>query len=124
MFTWVSPDCKTYNTVDYILARKDFIKNVNDSHTVACIDVSDHRLVRCKIKLDIIRPQQPKSKPKYNVEALQDDNIMKTYQDGIKENLENNQWGNINRPLELNNLLTLSVKKAAEMLIKKKRETK
>ena len=70
-FTWVSPDGKTKNTVDYILVRNEFMTNVNDAHTVACIDISDHRLVRCKANLDVVKPGKTRRKPSYNVESLQ-----------------------------------------------------
>ena len=48
-YTWISPDGKTLNTIDYILVRNKALRNVTDAHTVACIDISDHRLVRGKV---------------------------------------------------------------------------
>ena len=50
-YTWVSPDGKTLNTVDYILVRRKMLHSVTDAHTVACVDISDHRLVRCKVRI-------------------------------------------------------------------------
>ena len=123
-YTWVSPDGRTRNTVDYILVKNNFMCNVNDSHTVACIDISDHRLVRCKVKLDTVKPKRSQRKPTYNVEALEDDEIKQRYQNNIKENIENHQWENENSPLEINKLLLLSVEKAADDLPKKTRQKK
>ena len=100
------------------------MNNVNDAHTVACIDISDHRLVRCKAKLDIVKPQKKKSKPSYNVESLEDKEVREKYQENIKKHLENNQWQNVDSPEDINSLLTGSVKKAADSLPKKPRQKK
>ena len=121
-YTWVSPDKVTRNTVDYVLVRNNFMQNVDDSHTVACIDISDHRLVRCKVNLDVFKPKRPKRKPTYNVEALDEDDTKIKYQDTIKKNIENHQWNNVNSPDEICSLLTLSVQKAGDNLPKKTRQ--
>ena len=45
------------NTIDYIIVRKSCINDIQDSSTLSCIDISDHKLVRCKSRVDFWKPK-------------------------------------------------------------------
>ena len=118
-YTWVSPDGKTLNTVDYILVRSKALPTVIDAHTVACLDISDHRLVRCKVKQFLYKPPMKKREPVYNVESLSDERTRKTYQDNIKQHLEGITSQASSSPNDLSNLLKETVKSCAESSLPK-----
>ena len=52
-WTWKSPDGKTKNEIDFILSDNPGI--VQDVEVLGKIRSSDHRMVRCKIRLDLKR---------------------------------------------------------------------
>ena len=69
--TWISPGDRVRNTIDYIIARKNMRYTVTDSCTVAHPDISDHRLVRCKVKLgSFAKCKQTIVTPRFNLAKL------------------------------------------------------
>ena len=48
-YTWISPGDRVRNTIDFICVRKPAIKFIKDAHVLSTPDISDHRLVRCKM---------------------------------------------------------------------------
>ena len=119
-YTWISPDKKTLNTVDYVLVRSKALKNVTDAHTVACIDISDHRLVRCKARLNMFKSPKKRNSPTYNLVSLQDEGIRAEYQQKIVDHLEENTTLQNNTPADLSKRLTQAVKASAEATLPKR----
>ncbi len=71
--TWTSPDGKTKNQIDYILTRTSSTRlNVLDSSVLNKPDISDHKMVRTKVRLNFSWPKKEKSKPSMKVEQLKD----------------------------------------------------
>ena len=119
-YTWVSPDGKTLNTVDYILVRRKMLHSVTDAHTVACVDISDHRLVRCKVRLSLFKPPKKIKPPSYNLVSLQDEGIRAEFQNKIRDHLERNSSIDQSSPTELNRMLTQAVKTSADEVLPKR----
>ena len=118
-YTWVSPDGKTLNTVDYILVRRKMLHSVTDAHTVACVDISDHRLVRCKVRLSLFKPPKKIRPPCYNLVSLQDEGIRAEFQNKIRDHLERNSSVDQSSPSELNKMFTQAVKTSADEVLLK-----
>ena len=118
-YTWISPDGKTHNTVDYVLVRNKLLPSVTDSHTVACIDISDHRLVRCKVRLNLFKVPKKKTNPSYNLVSLQDEGVRNKFQNKIRDHLELHSTVEQSSPSEINRMLTQAVKASAEEILPK-----
>eukprot|EP00795_Rhopilema_esculentum_P008762 gene8762-biopygen9749 len=70
-WTWISPNGETRNENDYILVNKNMIQNVNVIKRVNI--VSDHRMVRSKIKMNTRLERMKMMRPKgvkVNINAL------------------------------------------------------
>ena len=122
--TWVSPDGKTKNTIDYIMTRRRMLKNVTNAHVVACIDISDHRLVRCSYRTNRYKAPKKPYQPKFNIQSLCDPEVKGKYQDQIESALTCNQINDDALPSDLNNLLTETIIKSATSCLQKKKEQK
>ena len=71
LFTWTSPDGKTKNQIDFILTRKPSIRQrLLDSSVLNVPDISDHKMVRTKIRLSFSWPKRTTHKPKYDLAKL------------------------------------------------------
>lgn len=63
-WTWISPDRETKNEIDFILTDK--YNTVKDVTTLYKVNVgSDHRMVRCKIRMDQRRERKRLMTKKY-----------------------------------------------------------
>ncbi len=81
LYTWTSPDGKTRNQIDYILTRKSSTRlNILDSSVLSRPDISDHKMVRTKVRLNFSWPKKEKSKPGLKVEQLKDPGKRNTFQ--------------------------------------------
>ena len=61
-FTWISPDKKTKNQIDYILVSKNWFLSFTDCRTRPGADCdTDHTLVTAKVKLIGFRKKQEKT---------------------------------------------------------------
>ncbi len=73
LYTWISPDGKTKNQIDYILTRISSTRlNVLDSSVLSKPDISDHKMVRTKVRLNFSWPRKEKIKPSMKLEQLKD----------------------------------------------------
>ena len=64
-WTWRSPNYKTFNEIDYIIADKHQI--VKNGEVMNQVNIgSDHRIVRCRVQMDTQRAlaKEPRSPPK------------------------------------------------------------
>ena len=48
-YTCISPGERVKNTINFICIRKTVKKFIKDAHVLSTPDISDHRLVRCKM---------------------------------------------------------------------------
>ena len=81
LHTWTSPYGKTKNQIDFILTRKSSTRqNVLDSMALNVPDISDHRLVRAKVRLNFSWPKKQKGNPKLNLEQLNNSDIQRSFQ--------------------------------------------
>ena len=88
-YTWISPGDRVKNTIDYILTRKNMRFTITDSCTVAHPDISDHRLVRCKVKLEnFVKCKKPVVTPRFDVAKLKSPGFTEQFATCVTENLE------------------------------------
>ena len=100
LYTWTSPDGKTKNQIDFILTRKSSVRqNVLDSMVLNVPDISDHRLVRTKVRINFSWPQKRKGSPKFNLEQLSNPDIQKHFQLELS-----NRFSNLSEQMEPENL--------------------
>ena len=81
--TWVSPDMKTRNQIDYIIVQQKIKPFVKNSRSYNSADIgSDHSLVMVNIEINPKKIRRPKSVPtKYKVDKLCSDlDLRKTFQ--------------------------------------------
>ena len=81
LFTWTSPDGKTRNQIDFILSRKLSVRlNVVASSALNTPDISDHRMIRTKIRLSFSWPQRKRCIPKHDIEQLKQPEVAARFQ--------------------------------------------
>ena len=61
------------------------MKNINDSHTSSCPDISDHRLVRCKAKLSFVPSKTKTTRKRFNIAKLSDSNTQAEFSKQVSE---------------------------------------
>ena len=83
--TWVSPDGKTKNTIDFIICKKSYLLNIRDTHVVSNPDISDHRLLRCKVLINATVCYKSKSTPRYDVGKLRNPQTHLEFQENVSE---------------------------------------
>lgn len=115
-WTWISPDGKTKNEIDFIISnRKDIVHDVTVLNKVSI--GSDHRMIRAKLKLSVKKERQKmitKTKP---VNRWTPPGNIQSYQQMIEETLDGSlktQEREIEIDLELLNQNILDAVKMAE----------
>ena len=84
MWTWHSPNAKTYNQIDYIMVKKRFRSSIdiNRTQSLTGADVgSDHELLMMTFRLrlkKIIKPTN--TRMKYDLDKLKDPTVAKAFQ--------------------------------------------
>ena len=87
-YTWTSPGDRVRNTIDFILTRKNMRRSITDSCTVAHPDISDHRLVRCKVKLaNFVKHKKPVETMRFEVAKLKIPDVVEEFSARVSENL-------------------------------------
>ena len=51
---WISPGKQVKNTINFICIRKPAMQFIRDAHVLSTPDMSDHRLVRCKMNFSFL----------------------------------------------------------------------
>ena len=51
---WISPGKQVKNTIDFICICKPAMQLIRDAHVLSTPDMSDHRLVRCKMNFPFL----------------------------------------------------------------------
>ena len=87
-YTKISPGEWVKNTIDFKCIRKRAMKFIKDAHVLSALDISDHRLVRCKMNLSFLCNKKYKNKIlRFNTNLLSDCAVLDTYQRAIENNL-------------------------------------
>lgn len=72
LYTWVSPDGKTRNQIDYIMIRSRWRSSIANTHTLPGADCgSDHQLLISKLKLKLAAARNSKKPRKVEVKDAQ-----------------------------------------------------
>ena len=80
LHTWTSPDGRTKNQIDFIITRKPSIRqSILDSSALNIPDISDHRLVRTKVRLSFSWPSKEKSVFRPDFDSISSD-VVNTFQ--------------------------------------------
>ena len=78
--TWNHPNGINVGQIDFIATRASQKSTITDSSVINTPDVSDHRMVRTKVKTHMKWPS-PKKRPKsHNLDALKEPAILKKFQ--------------------------------------------
>ena len=77
-YTWISPDGKTKNQIDYIMIHIRFRNSVKQTKTYPCADIgSDHNPVVATVKINLKRIKKKENMEQFNLDMLKDENIMR-----------------------------------------------
>ena len=90
LVTWISPDCKTRNQIDYILVQKENLNLIKNCRVYNSADIgSDHSLLMSKFNLPKTRRKQiRKQVTRYDVDKFKDDNYTYIFKQNIGGRLE------------------------------------
>ena len=90
-WTWMSPGDRTRNSIDFVLVRHTAKKHITDTHVISTPDISDHRLVRCKIKLRFLkRDGAMKHKiPRFDIGKLHNPVTANSFNENVTSLLKN-----------------------------------
>ena len=115
-YTWISPDGQTRNQIDFILIKKSSLKKVQDSGTISTPDISDHKMVRCKIKFSFPYNRRKESRPQSISKQLTHETIQQKYQLEIIKQVEQleNTSSNQTKLSQIKNVLITSAQKVEE----------
>ena len=80
-YTWVSPDEKIRNQIDYMLIDNAWKSTVLNSKTRPGVDCdTDHMLVTAKLRVKAYRQCKPKPNAKYDTDKFKDPDICKSFE--------------------------------------------
>ena len=70
-YTWISPDGKTRNKIDYIMINTRFRNSVKQTKTYPGADIgSDHNPVVATVKINLKRIKEKESMEQFNMDML------------------------------------------------------
>lgn len=106
-WTWISPDGKTKNEVDYILTN--FPKHAENIEVIKVQYPSDHRLVRATFKLQHLKANR-KSYGKNTHSNLKTEAEINIYKESVHKQLENSKlWQNSHTVQELHDKIVEAI---------------
>ena len=92
--TWMHPRYKHWHLIDYVLARQKDLKDILHTRVMPRAEChTDHRLVRCKLKLHF-KPKPRKRGPpkkKFKLSKLQSAEVKADFQADLQNKLGNNR---------------------------------
>ena len=88
LWTWLSPNKQHKNQIDFIITRQDERHLVSDSSCISRVDISDHRLIRAKVKLKPKYIAKEKITPKYDYSCLKDLQVVRSFQLSLSNRLK------------------------------------
>lgn len=74
--TWNHPNGKSKGQIDFIISRQNFSHNVSDSSVLNSPSISDHRMVRTTINVNMIWKKQKSNTKRYDVDSLKNNNTV------------------------------------------------
>ena len=90
--TWMHPRSKHWHLIDYVLVRQRDLRDVLHTRVMPSAEChTDHRLVRCKLRLHF-KPKPRKGGPpkrKFKLNKLQSAEVKADFQAGLQSKLEN-----------------------------------
>ena len=87
-YTWISPGDRVRNTIDFICVRKPAMKFIKDAHVLSTPDISNHRLVRCKMNFSFLCNKKYKNNIlRFTTNLLSDNAALDAYQRAIENKL-------------------------------------
>ena len=79
-YTWISPDGKTRNQIDYIMINTRFRNSVKQTKTYPGADIgSDHNPVVATVKINLKRIKKKENMEQYNLDMLKDEHMRQQY---------------------------------------------
>ena len=120
-WTWNSPGSKTQNTIDYILVRQSSQNKLVDAHVLNHPDVSDHRPVRCKLKLIFTKRKHTATTKRFNLETLENKDTNNAFQQSITTYLQQFNVDNINNTQQLMDIIETSIISASTSRLDKRK---
>ena len=88
LWTWASPDKKTRNQIDFIITKSANKHLVHDSAILKSPDISDHRLIRCKVKIKLRKPPPPPKTNLFDFTNINDNTIQSNFQLKLQNRFE------------------------------------
>ena len=79
-YTWISPDGKTRNQIDYIMINTRFRNSVKQAKTYPGADIgSDHNPVVATVKINLKRIKKKVNMEQFNLDMLKDEQMRQQY---------------------------------------------
>ena len=79
-YTWISPDGKTRNQIDYIMINTRFRNSVKQTKTYTGADIgSDHNPVVATVKINLKRIKKKENMEQFNLDMLKDEHMRQQY---------------------------------------------
>ena len=79
-YTWISPDGKTRNQIDYIMINTRFRNSVKQTKTYPGADIgSDHNPVVATVKINLKRIKKKENMEQFNLDMLKDEHMRQQY---------------------------------------------
>lgn len=125
-YTWVSPDTKVRNQIDYIMINRRFRNGIKQSVSYPGADCgSDHTLVMARLHIRLKKLQTSKQVPKYQINKLrEDDNIKNEFYVQVANRYQALEGHTSSDLLEEWNTFKTIINEAAEKTIPKRCKTK
>ena len=123
-YTWVSPDQRTMNQIDYIMINKWWKRSVTDVWTSRGADInSDHILLRAKIKLKLRAVKKVIDRQRFAVNKLKQPEVQEAFKLDLRNKFSalefkdeeksiNEKWKNIKDCITLTETEILGYRKS------------
>jgi len=110
--TWMHPRSKHWHLIDYVLVRHRDLKVVLHTRVMPSAEChTDHRLVRCKLKLHFKSKQRKGGPPKktFKLSKLQSAEVKTVFQADLQTKLGHNSCSKVSSPEALWNKLKTAI---------------
>jgi len=123
--TWISPDGKTKNQIDFVMVDKRYRNGVLNSKSMPGADCeSDHNPVIVTMKIRLQRVKKNKKKVKWNINNLKKPDIRNAYRMKLDEHLQEGKFDDGMEIDEMWNKLKEGIGIVAEAICGKEQVTK
>lgn len=116
-YTWISPDKRTKNQIDYIMINRRWRRSVIDARTYRGADVnSDHVLLRAKIKLKLRATKKTNTRRKFAVHKLKQPEVINEFTLKLRNRFSALETEDQTIPEKWNNITTAFISAAEETI--------